>query len=336
MTAPGTTRRCPTCFLTLLGQAVLERCPHCDAVIPVGWQRGGTTCIVMAGARYTGKSIFIGVMMKQLEQFAARDGMDLAATTRSTKRIFEERYQAPLYKQRGIMQATPSVSTDDAYQSEPLVFTLTARSGRTHHLVIRDVAGEDLEEIDEARAARMGYFREADFIFFMFDPLQESQIRTKLRDYVPAQKAGKPPKEVLDTVLDLAGADGPRMGVILSKFDAMQILRTVDGGGEWAQIMRNPGAAFLRDRGPTARLDLHDERLLHEEIRSLLLKLEATPFVASIERRAGGGRPGGHRYFAVSALGEAPDGQDLNPRGIAPFRCLDPLKWALADSRILG
>jgi hypothetical protein len=290
----------------------------------------------MAGARYTGKSIFIGVMIKQLEQFAAQFGMDLAAATRRTRQVFAEHYEAPLYVKRGIIQATPSIYTDDPYQHEPLVFALTTRSGRVHHLVIRDVAGEDLENLDERRAAEMGFFRDADAVFFLFDPLQVAAIRTKLRDYIPTQPWGRPPKVILDTVLDLTGPQGPRMGVILSKFDAVQILRTVQGGGEWASIMRNPGAAFFRDRGPLATPDPDDGDLLHEEIRSLLLKLDAGPFVATVERRAGGGRPGGHRFFAVSALGESPDGEDLNARGIAPFRCLDPLRWTMAGTGIFG
>ncbi len=336
MTRPTSVSRCPNCFLQLSGAGIVEKCPRCDAIIPVGWQRGGTTCVVMAGARYTGKSIFIGVMIKQLEQYGGLKGMDVAPADSWTRRVFEEHYQKPLYVQRGIMQATPSVTTDDAYQRNPLVFTLTTRMGLTHHLVIRDVAGEDLEELDATRAASMSFFREADVVFFLFDPLQIPHIRTKLRDYVPAQNWGMPPKSVLDAVLDLTGQDGPRIGVVLSKFDAVQILRTVEGGGEWASIMRNPGAAFFRDRGPAARPDPDDGLLLHEEIRSLLLKLDAGAFVAAVERRAGGGRPGGHRFFAVSALGEAPDGQDLSVRGIAPFRCLDPLRWALAPTGVLG
>jgi hypothetical protein len=341
MTAPWPVQtpppcRCPNCFQVLAGPGPIEKCPRCSTAVPVGWQRGGTTCIVLAGARYTGKSIFIGVMIKQLEQFAAQVGMDVAPATRSTRLMFEEHYARPLYARRGVLSATRPVASDDAYQRDPLAFTLTAPSGHTHHLVVRDVAGEDLEHLDDARAGALGFFREADFVFFLFDPLQVEAIRTKLRDFIPAQKVGAKPLDILNTVLDLTGHGTPRIGVILSKFDAVQALRQVQGAGEWGLIMRNPGAAFFRDRGPTALTDPHDGELLHEEVRSLLLKLDAATFVAAVERRAGGGRSGGHRFFAVSALGEAPDGEDLSKRGIAPFRCLDPLRWALAGTGILG
>ena len=36
------------------------------------------------------------------------------------------------------------------------------------------------------------------------------------------------------------------------------------------------------------------------------------------------------QLFAVSALGHQPRGDKLGSRGIAPQRCLDPLKWALS------
>ena len=35
------------------------------------------------------------------------------------------------------------------------------------------------------------------------------------------------------------------------------------------------------------------------------------------------------RYFGVSALGESPEGDLIHAGGIAPFRVLDPFKWAL-------
>jgi len=38
---------------------------------------------------------------------------------------------------------------------------------------------------------------------------------------------------------------------------------------------------------------------------------------------------GRFRYFAVSALGESPEGDMIHAGGIAPFRVLDPFKWAM-------
>jgi Double-GTPase 2 len=317
--------RCPQCFAPL-DVSRGGRCPHSHP-LPNGWQHP-TTCIVMAGARTTGKSIFIAVMMHQLEQFARPRGMEVRPLDPQTRRTFEESYMRPLYEERGLLEATRRV--DIATQRDPLVFLLTLRDGTRHHLVIRDVAGEDLEKTDELTPGQLDFFAHADYVFFLFDPMQRSDIRARLRDFIPEHAVGGDPKAVLDNTLHLVAEGRPRLAVILSKFDVMQALRAVEGSSEWTRIMQNPGAAFYRDPGPYHGVNDADAELLHEEVRALLLKLDAASLVAAVERT-----PGGHRFFAVSALGNSPDGPVVHPRGIAPFRCLDPLRWALAGTGVV-
>jgi len=73
---------------------------------------------------------------------------------------------------------------------------------------------------------------------------------------------------------------------------------------------------------------------LHHEVRSLLQKLHAGPIVTAVERPSSGQfLP--HRFFVASALGESPNGKSLNARGIAPFRCLDPMRWVMAETGML-
>lgn len=301
-------------------------CPTCGAGISPSWYDATTTTIAMAGARATGKSIFIAVMIKQLELLAAARGA-LLQVAPGTQRVLDEFYVGPLYQERGIMPATVSVVTKDAYQRDPLEFTVMPQTGPPHHIVIRDVAGEDLER-DEPDEQALGFFSRADSVFFLFDPLKVPEIADRLRDHLPPHELGGDPRRVLGTVLRLLGGRAPRLAMILSKFDAMQDLRSIEGGGDWARIMANPGAAMVRDPGPIAPPNDDDSLLLHAEVRSLLLELDAAMFLSTVERAVG--QYGQLRYFAVSALGGSPDGNRLNARGIAPFRCLDPLRWALA------
>ena len=62
--------------------------------------------------------------------------------------------------------------------------------------------------------------------------------------------------------------------MILSKFDALRILRDVEGS-EWSLIMSNAGAAYLRDTSDAPHYDEAGGQLLHEEVRSLLTRLNA-------------------------------------------------------------
>ena len=125
----------------------------------------------------------------------------------------------------------------------------------------------------------------------------------------------------------------PKLAVILSKFDALQALSDVEGS-EWSQIMSNAGAAYLRDNSASRHYDDNDGQLLHEETRSLLLRLHGAPIVTAVENPSSGVRLT-HRYFAVSALGQPPAGKRLNSRGIAPFRCADPLRWVTSAVGVL-
>lgn len=85
--------------------------------------------------------------------------------------------------------------------------------------------------------------------------------------------------------------------------------------------MRDPGVSM-----PGYAED--DGQLLHHEVRSLLQRLNASHIVTAVERPHSG-RVLDHRFFVVSALGAPTEGEQLHDHGIASFRCLDPLRWAL-------
>jgi len=155
-------------------------------------------------------------------------------------------------------------------------------------------------------------------------------VQEKLR--LPPVQA-RQPHDVLDNVLELMHSGRPRIAVALSKFDVLQRLAEKEVPG-WQEIMTTPGAAFQREPEFGRPYDEVDGALLHEEVRSLLLRFgahEITNRIAVIEQA----KPDWVRYFAVSALGAMPRGLHVNPQGIAPFRCMDPVRWACAGSGVL-
>jgi hypothetical protein len=95
--------------------------------------------------------------------------------------------------------------------------------------------------------------------------------------------------------------------VILSKFVALQALSDVEGS-EWSELMSNPGAAYLRDNSASCCYDDSDGQLLHEEARSLLVRLHGASIATAVENPSSGLRLA-HRCFTVSALGQAPAGK---------------------------
>lgn len=326
---PPTPGPCPTCR-----EPLSEACPHCHWGLVEGWRDGHSICIAMSGARATGKSVFIAVVVKQLQRIAQQWHTVVNFADASTGETYRREYEKPLFEERGIMAPTPAAITDNSYQRAPLVFDLGMVGGRRRFLAIRDVAGEEMER-PPAQAGHLQFLAHADAIFFMFDPLAVANIREKLVDLIPAQLlVGGDPLTVLGNLQRFVGRNSPQIAVILSKFDALHALRGVDDV-QWSGIMSNAGAAFLRDPSEeSGDYAATDGLLLHEEVKSLLYRLGGQGVVLQMENPPSG-VPMRHQFFAVSALGESPDGRRLNAHGIAPFRCIDPLKWVLATNGVI-
>jgi hypothetical protein len=322
--------RCAYCFHPADASAPDAQCAHCTTPFPNGWHDTHVTCIALAGATWTGKSVYIGVLVKQLEHLVLQRKGVMRFANDESRRMYEEIYERPLFKLRGLMPPTRPVGLTDSYQRTPLVLQIDAADGSRHHLVIRDVAGEDLQTMPAD--ADFSYFRSADAVIFLFDPCAVPTIQIKL-DMSASGGGLVPPQHVLDTVLDLMGPDAPFLGIAISKFDVLQELAGKEHAG-LHDAMGNRGAAFFRDPTFTADYSDDDAALLHEEVRSLLAYLEAREITNRAEafERA---RPGRLRYFAVSALGDMPEGQHIHPRGIAPFRCTDPVRWAYQGTGVL-
>lgn len=327
-------RPAPTAECTGCKEPAKDACPNCHYVLPADWRSGEATCIAMNGARATGKSLYVAVLVKELNYLMGLLNCTVEFADNRSREKYTEIYEKPLFSARGLMHPTPSSVQADSYTRDPVILSLGMVNGVRRFLSIRDVAGEDMENPPEYQRP-FSFLGHADAVFFMFDPLAVPDIRFKLQDLIPAQLLlGGDPQVVLGNLLRMLGTATPHLAVILSKFDALQEMRNVDDV-QWQSIMSNTGAAFLRDPSlQTPGYDQRDGELLHEEVRSLLYKLDAKNLVMSLEN-PNNGRPLDYRFFAVSALGESPNGQSVHARGIAPFRCLDPAKWVLNATGVL-
>ncbi|AMO88942.1 hypothetical protein WM42_1208 [Corynebacterium simulans] len=330
------TAACPWTFRPLEKGATES--PYNNRELLPDWTESVTHCVAMAGARNSGKSLYTAVMVKQLKQLAHKHDHSVLAADESTAQRYAEKYENPLFKEMQSMEPTPSAVATDAYQRDPLIFDLGRWPDaegvmRTNYLVFRDVAGEDLENLPERGEDReaLSFFKYADLVIFLFDPLRERQIRDYLHGLVPDfGELGAEPTQVLENLITLMGTEcPPPLAVTISKFDTLQKLEH-NPNTPWAKIMGNAGAAFRRDTGWNFHFD--DSYVLHQEVDSLLRYLEAFDLINMVANVS----KNGYRYFAVSALGEAPTGRHLARSGIAPFRVLDPIRTLLSGHGVFG
>lgn len=304
-------------------------CPYCHfGPLPNDWMTANTTCVAMTGARDSGKSVYIAVAAQQLRLLGHNSGVAVDFADDVTRKEFVEKYERPLFEQRGMLRATAATKTTP---SMPLIFSMGLVNGRRQYLILRDIAGEELENTDEL-GDHLRFLTNAHCVLFMFDPAKVTTVADLLQDLVPEQRKGVgDPHTVLNNVLRLIGNGTTRLAIVLAKFDTMELLQKVQGDS-WNRVMSHTGSAMLRDPS-LGRLgyDEADGALLDQEVRSLLLRLNAGGLINALERPTNGNVLA-HRYFAVSALGEFALRDRVSDRGIKPFRCLDPLKWALRMS----
>lgn len=328
-TSEPSCRQCRTQMSTVV-------CALCHEPFPPGWSDVRTVCISMAGSRSSGKSVYIAVLVKQLEHFADRLGGTVTFYDGEEERQYREFYERPLYDEARKLDATRK--SLNGIGGLPLPMRLSIRvPGREIVLVLRDVPGENLQEPD-LNVAQYGFFARSDAVFFLFDPLSVQPIRHILEGWIDTSylmQAVDPHRVLAGLTRVMRGGAPPNtrvrvpLVVLLAKFDALQALDGADEPG-WNLVMRNRGAAFQRDPSMQPHYDRDDGDLVQEETRALLERLDAGRFLGEISTSFET-----YRFAPVSALGHDATSYGISDYGIAPFRVLDPVKWLLDREGLL-
>ncbi|WP_151641370.1 hypothetical protein [Corynebacterium sp. 11A] len=196
-------------------------------------------------------------------------------------------------------------------------------------MVLCDVAGADVENPSVDRDA-LSFFRYADLVIMLFDPLLVIPVQGSVQGPVPRQdELGGNPEDVFTNLMRILGDARPTLAPAMSKFDSLQILERMPEG-EWTAIMGNRGAAFRRDNGGDDNPET--QRVLNLEVKSLLSYINAGVLLSKVEAAYADSL---HFYCAVYSLGDSPMGERLSRKGIAPYRCVDPLLWILTQRNVM-
>jgi hypothetical protein len=322
----ATRASCPNCQ----GDSTNRVCPVCHSSLPVHFGKVSSRLIALVGARQSGKTVFMTVLVHELmHRIGSRFDAAMMGADDRTRERFAGEYESPLYREARLLGATTAARTTGR---EPLVFRFTTEerkrigSGGPQHTLLSffDTAGEDLTS-QRSVEENVRYLAAADGIVLLLDPLQMRGARSLARPgtRLPAEgRAEDDPANVLERVTDLVMTidGGPKkkigkpLGIAFSKLDAL----THD----------------LKETSPLRRpapqspfFDETDSQEVHAEILRLLTRWDG----ARIDQIAGKYYQQ-YRYFGLSALGETPtEDNKVSPRGIRPYRVADPFLWALGE-----
>ena len=308
--------------------------------------------IAIVGAKASGKTTYLAALLQYLEhQFGSTFGGklipkpgDSKAQARSTQLANFVRSGQPLPPTDSAINFTDvAVGTDveDPRTTFSYKMLLSANSpvGEFEFL---DLAGEDLSTTGTLELYKKD-LQEADLIIFLFDQLQQPEVRRLLIGAmaVPQENAAQP-AVIWGNLKEVIGPIGSRtnpnqkVAIAISKFDAVQLAmetgnftfqETIDSA---MAINRDPYATHPVNINPAARRDFNyrDAGDVHAETKALLrlIKLAAE---ADLDEDPMGWPTGNVKYFVVSALGQGIKGRT---HGLSSFRIGDPIRWALANN----
>ena len=317
---------CPGCG----GTTNYRICPVCHSQLPAQFGMVGSRMIAMAGAKDSGKTVYMTVLLHELRnRVGAQYGAAIMGADDETLGRFTVNYEDVLYRDHQLLDSTRRAEANEGWV-DPLVFRFTAapgglRGGKPEQTLMSffDAAGEDFLTQDSVDV-NTRYLACADGIMLLLDPLQMAGARQLAAPGTPLPDTGSlyaDPVAILTRVTNLLlplnkggrAQIGKPIAVVFTKLDTLW--HAFENG--------SPLRVTPPQRGCFDNADSLD---VHEQIRHLLHSWEGSEIDQILQNHYPR-----HRFFGVSALGCTPTpDKRVADSGIQPYRVADPLLWLLS------
>lgn len=303
---------------------------YCNVVnkeIPTDFLNGANFSVALIGAKASGKSNYIGVLVNEIrKKMTSRFNCTLSlAASEESKEYYDDHYYNPLFKHGRVVDAT---SQDEI---PPLIFPLRFMDSKNRitkvaALSFYDTAGENLDSTDQMLITNQ-YISNADGIILLLDPLQVPSIREKLQGKMPLPAQNTDVVEVLSRIVqnirdvkNIRGTIKTPLALAFTKIDALEQFDVLRDDSP----LRHESAHL--ERGVFVKTDFDNVGIEMEDLLDNWLDDELKQQMKNFEKYA---------LFGVSSLGGVPNGTKLANDSIKPRRVLDPLLWLLAENNYI-
>lgn len=287
---------------------------------------GNTFSIALIGAKQSGKSNYIAVLVNEIKKKMARN-MDcsLIFCNQQTNDAYQNTYYKPLYE-----NATTVKGTDANDDAPPLIYSIDFYKGKKIRdsitLSLYDTAGENLDN-ENSMLCNNQYISNASGIIILLDPLQLPSIRSKLEGKVDLPDKNTDTSEILSRVINLIKEQKKIKGnidiPIALAFTKMDVLAKYDALPDDSCLrMQSEHIA----KGAFVKSDFEET---NKEIVALLENFMADEVEQLLKQFTN------YSFFGVSALGENPTGGVKLSGEPDPIRVLDPLLWLLSINKYI-
>lgn len=300
-------------------------CPACKQEIPSSVDDLSDLTIAIIGAKESGKSHFVALLIHRIKELYADFGWNLIPLNEATIARYDREFHRPLFVDRQTINTTASARGG----ATPLLYSLRLGKGiftRRIMLVFFDAAGEDLENASNLKYINR-YIYNASGIICLLDPLQLEAVRENLlsnnhsMDELPQRNAetGTIIGRVVRMIHDNKKLGRRKINVPLAvAFSKMDFVRDA---GENARSVFDTLYNESRHKGTFCKAEFHNiDGLMRSWVAevddSAEILQDSTEFIKS-------------GFFGFSALGCNPKDQKLERRP-QPFRVEDPFLWILS------
>ena len=314
------------------GQPLVTKvCSACGGELPLNIGTSKSYPIAVIGAKETGKSNYVAVLINQLKNEIGRAfNCALMACGDQTLNRDRAEFYDPLYRHRTCVRGS------DAGDVDPLIYSLIfQRKGSLFRKAVNDsvsltffdTAGENLNSMATMQTFNR-YLSHASGIILLLDPLQLPTVRAELEGKIRLPEENTDVNTILTRAIEIIRT-GSGLTDLDKKIDipiaiAFTKIDAVDELLDPASCLKNDSSHIRK--GVFDKVDFEDA---NNEMQSLVeswLGMELYQTVSmQFENFA---------FFGLSALGSNPDMDNKIPK-FRPFRVADPFLWILAQEKII-
>ncbi len=314
-------------------------CPNCHNELPVNFHKAKSHIISIIGARDSGKTHYVTVLINELQKNGHLLDLRLSPQdvgedrSQVTSQRYDSKYRSPLFDKSEELRKTSTGERDDF----PLIYKIVSGKKKfweqdTVYLTFYDTAGENFKDREDLRRIA-NYITNSSGIIFLLDTFQIPDVKKALKGIgitVPDDVKGF--SSVLDSVEGLLENEGKLNKKGISKVPVAITFSKIDEPIRNNLLDDQMAPMMIRNKSEYLKTGVFSQKLVDEsseEMRSLLDRWgqgKEDGFIYSTEKLFKN-----VRYFGVSALGKSPVKGKLPGNEVEPHRVMDPFLWILAN-----
>lgn len=322
---------CPNCSEL----SSIRVCPNCHTELPNTIGEYKDLVFAVIGAKESGKSHYISVLINTIEnQISRLFNANFDTLGDNTIRKYREEFYNPIFKNREVIPETRSARGDYNVKM-PMVFSLSfmnkniwGKSTISNVTTISffDTAGEDLNA-QETMKTENKYIYNSSGIILLVDPLQIMEVRNQLMSKgINLPKINTETEDIISRVAKLIRTtqklsvnepiDIP-IAVAFSKIDAL--VELLDKSSSLQTSGKHDGY-----------FNVSDANNVSTEIENMMVEWAGFHLVQQVKHNFKN-----YSFFGVSALGSNPQGLNKIEK-LRPIRVEDPFLWLLYKNYIIS